>query len=363
MKIYSGQGTGGTLLGTANTVSRNNNGYEYVSFTFPDPISVTSSQQYTFAVYVSGTRWDMDKDDSNPYSGGVVYYNGYMESSEDTRFKTYVGSYLAPVKFVVNDDGNVGIGTDNPSCPLEINGSNDIFANYGYLNPSGNTGTGSGTNQFSIKTSHRIMASEFNAVSDRRIKTNIVSSNMSSDLLKINKLRLTRYNYIDKIGKGNKTQKGFIAQEVEKVIPEAVNISSNFIPDIFVLSKKNEKQDNLLIIEISKNHNLQKGDMLKLIMPSGQIETEVVNIISEYSFAIETDKTPESIFVYGKKVDDFRAVNYDYIFSTGIGAIQELSKQNEELKMINVELKNKNNEIEARLEKLENIMLQTAMKR
>ena len=207
------------------------------------------------------------------------------------------------------------------------------------------------------------MASEFNAVSDRRIKTNIVSSNMSSDLLKINKLRLTRYNYIDKIGKGNKTQKGFIAQEVEKVIPEAVNISSNFIPDIFVLSKKNEKQDNLLIIEISKNHNLQKGDMLKLIMPSGQIETEVVNIISEYSFAIETDKTPESIFVYGKKVDDFRAVNYDYIFSTGIGAIQELSKQNEELKMINVELKNKNNEIEARLEKLENIMLQTAMKR
>jgi hypothetical protein len=98
-------------------------------------------------------------------------------------------------------------------------------------------------------------------------------------------------------------------------------------------------------------------------MPSGQIETEVVNIISEYSFAIETDKTPESIFVYGKKVDDFRAVNYDYIFSTGIGAIQELSKQNEELKMINVELKNKNNEIEARLEKLENIMLQTAMKR
>ena len=34
----------------------------------------------------------------------------------------------------------------------------------------------------------------------------------------------------------------------------------------------------------------------------------------------------ESIFVYGKKVHDFRAVDYDRIFTTGIGAIQEMYK-------------------------------------
>ena len=36
---------------------------------------------------------------------------------------------------------------------------------------------------------------------------------------------------------------------------------------------------------------------------------------------------PKRVFVYGKEVADFLAVDYNRIFSTGISAMQELSKQ------------------------------------
>ncbi len=494
MKIYKGQGTGGTLLGTANTVNRNNSGWEYVSFTFPNPISLTATQQYTFAVEVSGTYWDTDINEGNPYSGGVVYYDGIIYSDNDTRFKTYVassyndagsfvvkdngnvgigttspgakldlgsvaigadeevlkigidGEYAASIKFfddddeanqhfkmtfsaasqdlkfhsdnadnilyldysgqvgigtnapdnsklqiegsntydgmlrlnntgtngagffmgstndawsvgsnlfimghgspssantdvVINSDGYVGIGTGSPSCPLEIEGYASLNpGSYGYLNSLGNTGTSGGSAHYSIKASDRVMAWEFNAVSDHRIKTNINSSNISTDLEKVKQLRLTQYNYIDSIAKDHKQQKGFIAQEVEKVLPEAVNISSGFVPDIFVLATTIIKQEDKTLIEIPKEHKLQQGDLLRLITPTGQIETEVIENISPQRFAVKLDQNPEKIFVYGKKVDDFRAVNYDYIFSTGIGAIQELSLKVEKLESLQAEV-------------------------
>ncbi len=273
------------------------------------------------------------------YGASIKLFDDDDEASQ--HFKMTFSALTQDLKFHSDDtdnilyldhSGNVGIGTASPSCPLEIDGSSNLSDSYGFLNSSGSTGQGSGSNPYSIKASDRIMASEFNAVSDQRIKTNINSSNISTDLEKVKQLRLTQYNYIDSISKERKSQKGFIAQEVEKILPEAVNISSGFVPDIFVLATTIKKQEDKTLIEIPKEHKLQKGDLLRLITPAGQIETEVTEVSSSQSFTVKLDGIPESIFVYGKKVDDFRAVNYDYIFSTGIGAIQELSKQNEELK-------------------------------
>ena len=192
------------------------------------------------------------------------------------------------------------------------------------------------------------MASEFNAVSDRRIKTNIQTSNILSDLEKINNLSVSEYTYIDSISKGNKLQKGFIAQEVEQIIPGAVNTHSDFIPDVFVLASKLTKTENFVIIELPKTHNLKQGDLIRLITPEGQIEKKVVAVNSETGFSVAMEEAPESIFVYGKKVDDFRVVNYDYIFSTGIGAIQELSDK------LNA-LQNSNENLKAEVEQLKSL--------
>ena len=263
---------------------------------------------------------------------------------------------------VVLKNGNMGIGTSNPSCPLEVNGSSDLTATYGYLNSNGETGTaGPQTNAYSIKASHRIMATEFNAVSDKRIKTNILCSNNTSDLQKINNLKVSEYNYIDSIGKGNTLQKGFIAQEVEQFIPEAVNTHSDFIPDVFILATNLTKTENIVTIELPKTHQLLQGDLIRLITPAGQLDKEVLEIVSENSFSVSMTEEPESIFVYGKKVDDFRVVNYDYIFSTGIGAIQELSTKVDELENSNNYLLSKVEQIDkltAEVEALKSLIIQ-----
>ena len=258
--------------------------------------------------------------------------------------------------------GKVGIGTNNPSCPLEVSGSSELIATYGYLNSSGATGTsGPQINDYSIKASHRIMASEFNAVSDQRIKTNIKVSNSTSDLQKIVDLKVSEYNYIDRIGKGNALQKGFIAQEVEQFIPEAVHTHSDFIPDVFILATYLTKTEDIVTIELPKNHKLSQGDLIRLITPAGQLDKEVLNVVSANSFSVSMTEKPESIFVYGKKVDDFRVVNYDYIFSTGIGAIQELSNKVDELENSNNYLLSKVEQIDkliAEIEELKSLIIQ-----
>ena len=47
----------------------------------------------------------------------------------------------------------------------------------------------------------------------------------------------------------------------------------------------------------------------------------------------------ENVFVYGKKVTDFRAIDFDQITALSVGAIQELHQQIETLKRENASLK------------------------
>ena len=50
------------------------------------------------------------------------------------------------------------------------------------------------------------------------------------------------------------------------------------------------------------------------------------------NFVVGMTNAPKQLFVYGKQVDDFLSVDYNRIFTSGIGAIQELAKQVETLK-------------------------------
>jgi ABC-type phosphate transport system auxiliary subunit len=69
------------------------------------------------------------------------------------------------------------------------------------------------------------------------------------------------------------------------------------------------------------------------------------------------------LFVYGKKVTDFRAIDFDQITALSVGAIQELSKQIQKLQLENAEL-NKliNNKIQVKHSELEKRLLQLESK-
>ena len=63
------------------------------------------------------------------------------------------------------------------------------------------------------------------------------------------------------------------------------------------------------------------------------MDLTVTNVPSATEFVVgNVEKAPEQIFVFGKHVSDFRILNYDRIFTTGISAIQELDRQVQALK-------------------------------
>ncbi len=151
-------------------------------------------------------------------------YSSYWDS--ELQFLTTTSSSAPSVKMVIEHNGNVGIGTTNASrAKLVVNGS-VTYSNgtYGYLNSGGGTGfySTASSSTTSIWASGRVVSSEFNAVSDRRIKNTITQVNDAvSSLMKLN---VVAYNKATKSG-ANMGEIGLIAQEVKKVVPLAVRIS------------------------------------------------------------------------------------------------------------------------------------------
>lgn len=295
-------------------------------------------------------------------SGNVsIGYNAGSADTTDNKLHIDNSASTTPLIWgdfandLVNVNGKLGIGTSSPSCPLEISGSASISASHGYLNSSGSIGTSSATKSYSIKASHNIMAAEFNAVSDRRIKTNREPSSGKNDLDIVNQIQVTNYTHIDTVAKGNEVKKGFIAQQVESVFPQAVHQSTNFIPNVYSLSTQIDldSEAGQITISLADSHQLQTGDRVRIIVADGTVEVEILEIHSPAQFTIKTvEGMGEQVFVYGKQVNDFRAVDYDRVFTAGIGAIQELSKQNDELKLETASLKDRLDKMEAMLSQL-----------
>ena len=135
-------------------------------------------------------------------------------------------------------NGRVGINTNTPSQGLlHVNGYySDPFGNFTYYATGPNTGTAAGTNlNTSIFATHRIVAGEFNAIYDERIKNIDGLSNSKQDLATLNEIEVTDYHMIDP-SHGEKPVKKAIAQQLEKVYPQAVSKSTNCIPYIYKLA-------------------------------------------------------------------------------------------------------------------------------
>ena len=81
-------------------------------------------------------------------------------------------------------------------------------------------------------------AVQYQTSSDRRLKTNI--ENMDSQLDNIMNLTPRKYNWIE----DNKEGYGFIAQEVKEILPMAVSIERNFIPNEMRIFKSKEKRSD-----------------------------------------------------------------------------------------------------------------------
>lgn len=149
------------------------------------------------------------------------------------------------------------------------------------------------------------------------------------------------------VSKGADNKKGFIAQEVEQVFPEAVSYGTEFIPNVYnnALSFKELAGSKRARIVMGFVPDLKAGDKVKFITSKGE-QTKTIDSVVGRSFIVNDWEATgsEFLFVYGKEVDDFRKVDYDRIHTLGISAIQELSKQMNALRSENEALKQSNNQ-------------------
>ena len=218
--------------------------------------------------------------------------------------------------------GNVGIGTTSPTKgKLEVNGSVDqsTLNNYGYLAAGGAGGpAGEASVDISIWASDRIIATEFDANSDARIKNIKGISNSKNDLNTLMNIEITNYNLIDTIEKGNKNYKKVIAQQVEKVYPQVVNTLTDVVPDIYKLAEIN---DGRIVVA----NNLKAGEKVKLIFED---RTELVEVVAADKEGFNVNLIDKrKVFVYGREVADFHTVDYEGLTTLNISATQELVKQ------------------------------------
>lgn len=196
------------------------------------------------------------------------------------------------------------------------------------------------------------------AFSDRRIKKDFSPTDSREDLAKLNQLELTNYRHIDMVGHSSEQQKKLIAQQVEEIYPQAVTRNEDFIPNIYKPSVSTVYDENVqhLKIVLDEEHHLSAGCEVRLMTYSGQRDYAVLEVTDPCSFTVASEVPLSEVFVFGKKVNDFRHIDYTAISMLGVSATQELSKENQQLKEETGQLRQLLDTYAARLDALEKIV-------
>jgi len=175
-----------------------------------------------------------------------------------------------------------------------------------------------------------ISKKQFVIYSDRRIKRDIEPSVIADDLAALRQLRVVDYRRVDTQGRPNDWEKGFIAQDVAKILPPAVSVREEFVPDVFALATSvvHDPVAHRLALTVGQDHGLKEGDCVRLQLDGARRDLKVAAIPSGRTFVVaECDLAPKQVFVYGKRVVDFLSVNYDYCFTVAVGALQGLKRE------------------------------------
>lgn len=255
--------------------------------------------------------------------------------------------------------------------------STDYFSESGGIQ-HWHSSNGDSREDFSLSCDGRIKALEFQAVSDKRIKTNMKKTNSADDLSTLKKIEVTDYDHIDQVTNGKKRKKGVIAQQIKAIYPEAVSLSKDWIPSIYDRPEAVTHASNQTTMSMSKPHGLKVGDKLRIITKKEEKIVNVQTIISPTEFIVDQNmnESKENLFVYGTEIEDFHSVDYDRLFTLAISALQEVNRKVEVLEAENTQLKSTisastdNNEdlkaeltnLNTRLKKLENLLEMTGSK-
>jgi hypothetical protein len=248
--------------------------------------------------------------------GGSIDLGGTIQTTGDVRF----GSSLAVGSGSFASRGQLDVRGKSGSIPSQPAGTvlSFIVLNSPFIGSSSNFDLSSGSGIFCDSD---IIGGSINALSDERIKDIQGRSDSGADLAKVLQIEVTDYFYKDRFYRGNRPQKKLIAQQVEKIFPQAVSQHTDVVPDIYQAADSTDGW-------VSLATDLCVGDRVRLI-GTKQKEDGVYEVteVSESGFRTAFQPEGAKVFVYGREVKDFRTVDYEAVAMLNVSATQEIAKK------------------------------------
>jgi len=243
-----------------------------------------------------------------------------------------------------------------------------------------------GNYTYSIKATGAISSTRYIINSDERIKKDIVDVEDDEALVKLRKLHPKKYRYIDESAQGAHQVYGFLANEVQEVLPDAVVEHTNEVPSIYQFANAtssnvitfsgdfdtSQLESNALVVvgvdqvkheltvdEIIDSTSVRVVEDLSAFSGSldehGNVVTETQtlsitpeeydeledkdgfkpisdesNVITEYT-KTTTTYVGDQLFVYGEVVDDFKHLQESAISTLSTAALQEVDRIQQQL--------------------------------
>ena len=231
----------------------------------------------------------------------------------------------------ITTQGKIGIGTTSPTFPLHIKAGNTgasesiVYTYFRHYNSSIGRASGWGADKFSLFADFTIMSAQFTGASDVRIKKDIMD--LSTGLQLIEQIKPRTYKYIDP-KRGDKMAYGFIAQELEAVIPELIKTTQHKIPNIMKTADVSGG-----VFTLKEATDLIEGDKIDIYDEDDtELSVKITEIISYKSFKTNIDtELKDKYFIYGKYVDDFKGIEHNGLLPIMMKGIQELNAKVKEL--------------------------------
>ena len=238
----------------------------------------------------------------------------------------------------INTSGYVGIGTTTVSYPLVV------WTSGGAYSPGGNnpyiispTISVQNTSGYGIVSGwfqkDVIAGGAVGTFSDLRIKNNVQP--ITNALETIDRLEMVSHGYIDHVQNRQSCSFGLIAQQVKHIVPDAVLLTTDYIPDIMCTPLTSEVDGDHVILTFDHPVDLAVNNLLRLILKDRQVEQKV-SYVSQDQTVIHVsawsnpDPIHDQIFVYGKQVDDFHILDKPKMGLLALAGVKELIKQNAE---------------------------------
>ena len=276
----------------------------------------TSANNYSLPTSSTSTLGGVKVDGSTITING----SGVISSSGSSSAWTTSGSDI------YRSSGRVGIGTTSPSTALHIytiDGSENTGSRH-QINYNGGASGSGGSGNLSLRVRGRSWFEDYTFhTSDSRIKKEIEDVPDNLALQQVRNIPCKYYKYVDTYEKGDSRTIGFIAQEVNSVLPMAVSIQTGIIPSVYKVISCEWTGS----VMYSQELGTVSGVKYKFYV-SNTNDDEVEKIVtgsSDNTFTFEQQWN--NVFCYGKEVDDFHTIDKNKLFALNFSATQELDRQ------------------------------------